>query len=191
MPAITLTIPGKPFGDTEQWLPVPGYPGIYDASSFGRVMSLPRLVHHKRGHIQNAPSVILSQSIGSHGYPTVTLSSGGIVKKRTVHSVIAETFIGPRPQGFETRHLDGNRQNCRAINLVYGSHEQNQADRITHGTDVRGQNNPMSKLRADQVQSIRAQAASGAELHGLARDHCVAWATVSDIVHRRTWSHIA
>ncbi len=175
----------------EEWRPVPGYEGLYDASSCGRIKSLPRVIQHKNGHKQNAPSVVLRQGIGSHGYPTVTLSKGGTVKKRTVHSIIAEAFIGKRPDGFETRHLDGNRRNCHTDNLKYGSHEQNQANRIAHGTDGRGQKNAMAKLSLDQVETIRAKAASGSDFHDLARTFDVAWATISDIIQRRTWRHVA
>jgi hypothetical protein len=53
---------------------------------------------------------------------------------RTVHSLMAEAFIGPRPDGQEVRHLNGQPADNRIENLTYGSKSENAYDSIEHGT---------------------------------------------------------
>lgn len=108
----------------ERWLPVPGYEGLYEVSDRGRVWSAPRAT--TRGGI-------LKQSL-SHGYLVVNLTKRGVQKVHQVHQLVATAFIGPRPEGMETRHLDGNPQNSRVTNLVYGTHSDNMRDALRHGT---------------------------------------------------------
>lgn len=51
-----------------------------------------------------------------------------------VHQLVAEAFIGPRPDGQEVRHLNGDPADNRVQNLAYGTRSQNVADAIRHGT---------------------------------------------------------
>jgi hypothetical protein len=51
-----------------------------------------------------------------------------------VHLLVAEAFIGPKPEGQQTRHRDGNPDNNQATNLHYGTRGDNQRDSVEHGT---------------------------------------------------------
>jgi hypothetical protein len=53
-----------------------------------------------------------------------------------VHPLVAAAFIGPRPDGMEIRHLDGERFNNAAVNLCYGTPSENARDRVNHGRDA-------------------------------------------------------
>ncbi len=64
------------------------------------------------------------------GYSRVLL--GGVHKK--VHHLVLETFVGPRPEGYLARHLDGNPQNNKVKKLTWGTHKENYADAVRHGT---------------------------------------------------------
>lgn len=111
--------------DIEEWRDIPGREGCYQASSLGRVKSLPR---------SRTPGGILKEYNRS-GYPSVTLSSpttGG--KFELVHRVILLTFVGPCPDGHEGLHRDGNSFNNRLSNLRWGTRQENIADLISHGT---------------------------------------------------------
>lgn len=46
-------------------------------------------------------------------------------KTRTVHSLVAEAFLGPRPEGYDIDHIDGNKTNNTAENLRYVTHTEN------------------------------------------------------------------
>lgn len=51
-----------------------------------------------------------------------------------VHVIVAELFHGPRPDGLDIRHLDGDSQNNHASNLRYGTRLENTEDQFRHGT---------------------------------------------------------
>jgi len=119
---------------SERWLPVAGYEGFYEVSDLARVRSLPRMTRHaglKGGQILRTP-------LGNHGYPTVNLSVDGHRKVHLVHRLVAAAFLGPCPEGMEVRHLDGNRGRCELSNLAYGTHSENELDKLRHGTHITG-----------------------------------------------------
>lgn len=120
---------------TEQWKPVVGFEGLYEVSDLGRVRSLDRswmqvarggslYRHFKRGQM-------LRPGIASNGYPTVALGRGNT---RTLHSLVADAFLGPCPSNQEVRHKDGRRTNPALDNLEYGTRTQNILDAVKHGT---------------------------------------------------------
>lgn len=180
----TFTIPGKP----EEWRPVCGYEGRYEVSSFGNVRSLLRKVRRHDGHWQTHAGRVLRQTVGTHGYPTVALCNGAERgTTRTVHTLVAAAFLGPRPEGHEVRHKNGNRLDPRADNLAYGTGADNQADRIAHGTHCRGEKNAMAKLTALDVKHARSMRNSGAKFREIARHFNVSEATIHDLVAGRSW----
>lgn len=107
--------------ETEEWRPVPGFPG-YEVSNLGRVLSR----KYKRPRV-------MASAPNSSGYRHVTLFREGRGKTFKVHGLVAAVFIGPRPDGHEVRHLDGDRLNNRLENLAYGTHSENMFDRVAHG----------------------------------------------------------
>ena len=125
----------------EQWRPVVGQEGAYEVSSEGRVRSLPRIVKTKRGALRPYPGRMLKPVLQPNGYYTV-----GIKRKlRTVHSLVAESFIGPRPEGLEVCHNNGRPLDNRAENLRYGTTSENQIDAVLHGA-----NNQVRKTHCPQ-----------------------------------------
>jgi hypothetical protein len=118
---------------TERWLPIPRYKGLYEVSDFGRVRSVPRITRDGR----SIRGRLLRLGRHKHGYLTVNLWRDNRYVTRTVHSLVAEAFLGPRPPGLEVRHLDGDPPNCRLSNLIYGTREENMQDTLRHGTNDR------------------------------------------------------
>jgi hypothetical protein len=109
----------------ERWLPVPEYQGLYLASNHGQVRSLPRNTTSGR---------ILKPWRDDNGRWCVKLSKNGVEKTLYVHRLVAGAFIGPKPDGLETRHLDDDPDNNRADNLAYGTSAENKADMLrNHG----------------------------------------------------------
>lgn len=122
---------------TEEWRVVPSNP-IYEVSDHGNVRSRDHQVWGgKRTGFYTKPGKLLRPGIASHGYPTVALGRGN---SRTVHSLVTEAFIGPTPDGMEIRHNDGNRQNPRLTNLLFGTRLENIEDAFRHGTRLRSPN---------------------------------------------------
>lgn len=110
----------------ETWKAVVGYEGIYEVSDIGRVRSLDRPGRRPGWRLKGK---ILKQTIGSHGYLTVNLHNRAQIT-RTVHGLVAQTFFGPRPYGQEARHGVHGRLDNSVENLEYGTHKENEKDKI-------------------------------------------------------------
>lgn len=66
-------------------------------------------------------------------YPTMRISG----RTRYVHDLVAEAFLGPKPQGLEVCHGDNNTRNNAASNLRYATRSENHRDKRKHGTNGR------------------------------------------------------
>jgi hypothetical protein len=122
----------------ERWLAVPGYEGHYEVSDMGRVRSLDRLIptpRAARGDFRKSPGRVLRQTITTRGYPFVTLCKDGTRAVMTIHKMVLAAFVGPRPDGMVTRHLNGDPSDNRLENLTYGTPKENMHDMIVHGTN--------------------------------------------------------
>lgn len=112
---------------TERWRPIPGHEGRYEVSDQGRV----------RSHIpcRKLPVPhLLAATVGTNGYLRVGLAVNGRLLHRSVHGLVALAFIGPRPDGMEVRHLDGNCFHNHLANLRYGTKSKNRLDSVKHHT---------------------------------------------------------
>ena len=103
--------------------PVPGYEGFYEIDRDGNVTSLRRKTPHQ-----------LSPALNGKGYAFVGLHRPNARRRLVeVHLLVAEAFIGPRPDGAVVRHLDGDRKNNSVKNLAYGTVSENNLDTVAHG----------------------------------------------------------
>lgn len=155
----------------EKWREVPGYPG-YLVSSMGRC-SGPR-------------KKILKQSPNQKGYLLISMWNNGKRLTRAVHTIVAEAFIGPKPDGLECCHWNGKNQDNRRANLGYVTHKENQSHRILHGTNGR-------KLTEGNVRFILENHKpydSEFSTRALGRKFGVAEQTIYRIVRGTTWKHI-
>lgn len=119
----------------ERWLPVVGWSGFYEVSSFGKVRSIDRVVTLVSGRTRRYRGRILVQSSGSdYGHLQVALSRPGKAPTtRLVHQLVLEAFRGPRPEGCESLHGDGDSANNYEGNLKWGTSLENSLDVVRHG----------------------------------------------------------
>ena len=120
---------------SERWRPIFNFPA-YMVSDQGRVYS-----HRMQKYLR--------PGIASNGYPTVALGRGNT---RTLHSLVAEAFIGLCPKGQEVRHRDGIRANPKLSNLRYGTRRDNILDAIAHGTRNSKTVNPAKALETKDAK---------------------------------------
>ena len=117
----------------ESWLPIAGYEGSYEVSDLGRVRSLDRLVPHG-ARLMRVDGRILKQLVNSRsGYLAVSLCLGGKNHTFTVHRLVANAFLGPRPELLECCHSNGDPLDNRAANLRWDTHQANVDDAVAHG----------------------------------------------------------
>lgn len=101
------------------WRPIPSFPK-YEASSEGQI----RRIGKARA---------LAPSASGHGYLKVVVFRGGPRVTRKVHTLVAEAFLGPRPAGHETNHIDCDKHNNAVANLEYVTRAQNMAHASLRG----------------------------------------------------------
>lgn len=120
----------------EIWKPVAGYDGLYEVSNAGKVRSLdrPKVLGLGRGQGAFQKGRQLKPCFVRGGYLAVSLSKKGVVRTKLVHHIVLEAFVGPRENGQETRHLNGDRSDNRLVNLKWGSRSENTQDQVRLGT---------------------------------------------------------
>lgn len=166
---------------------VPGFPA-YRVGTDGSVWS--------RAGLGCKPSLRprwqpLKTNLTTRGYPYVNLGKG---KPRAVHVLVLTAFRGQKPTGFEARHLNGIKTDCRLRNLKWGTPQENAEDRIRHGTangakhPVQGVNHPNAKLNENIVRQIRG---SNEPQKQLAARYGVAPSLVWAVRAGRVWRHVA
>jgi len=183
----------------EFWRDIPGYAGYYQASSLGRVKSLDRVTTSKKGTTRTFKGQFLKpvSTESSHGYLIVNLWRDGVKVTRTIHSLIAETFIGPRPEGMEVLHGDGKKKNNKLYNLRYGTSSENKEDSVKHGTcniasqTGPGERNPNSKLKEADVLDIRKRHADGEATKDIRASYpIVSGSLIKRIIRGELWEHL-
>lgn len=166
----------------ERWLPVVGWEGLYEVSDLGKVRSLPRKTI--RGVLGGRE---LRPGMCSNGYMLVALCQNGRPESRLVHHLVADAFIGPRPDGHQCCHNDGTRDNNALDNLRWDDTAGNQSDRVKHGTSNRGERSSTAKLTEAQVLEIRADPRVQSKI---ATEFGISRQNVSIIKRRINWAHL-
>lgn len=167
--------------DDEERRFIPNTKLNYCVSSIGYVISI-----HK-----GKPRVLKAE-LGRCGYLSVRLYVDGGYKVRTIHSIVAEVFIGPRPSGKQVHHKNGVKTDNRRENIEYVLPGWNNHQSFVSGlSDNKGEKNPTAVLTECDVVKIRELYASGnyfqykiAEMFGIKQP------TVNDIICGRTWTHV-
>ena len=100
-----------------------------------------------RGAAYKECTKILAPALRRDGYLFVTLAVSNTHWHKTIHSMVAGAFIGPRPSGAQINHKDGNKQNNSLGNLEYVSAKEN----AQHALYALGK---AKKLTFDQAKDI-------------------------------------
>ena len=172
----------------EIWRPVVGLEDLYEVSSHGRVRRL--LVTARWA--ANGPRLLTPFKV--QGYPTVNLCDlDGRRRRFAVHILVAQAFLGPRPEGYDVSHEDGSRDNNYIGNLKYRTRQGNMLMMHVHGNAPTGENSVLAKLTDAQVVEIRRRFIPRDPDHGyaaLGREFGVSWATVRLAYERKSWRHL-
>lgn len=120
-----------------EWRDVPGYPG-YQAT--------------RTGQIRGPRKPVMRPMAMTTGHLYVIT---GDRRKLWVHHAVLLAYVGPRPDGQECRHLDGNPRHNHLGNLAWGTRTENMRDKQLHGTERYGEDKPNHIITADQARAIR------------------------------------
>lgn len=170
------------FDSTVEYRDVQGWPG-YKVGSDGSVWSN----HVARCLPSGDEWHSLVGSRGKNGYVLVSLHAPGVRRRRYVHHLVLEAFVGPCPPGMETCHFpDPARNNNALCNLRWDTRSANARD-----TRRVGEQTSRAKLTEQQVRWARRACAAGVMLKTIAAALGVSGSAVSMIVSRRRWGHVA
>ncbi len=107
------------------WLPIPGYEGLYEISDQGDIKSL-----HRSGR---RTALLMHPDVQKSGHGRIALVKDGIETRYLVHRLVALTFLGPSDLPV-VRHLDDDPRNNAVGNLAWGTYAENTQDSIRNGT---------------------------------------------------------
>ena len=167
---------------SERWLPVPGFDGLYDVSSLGRVRSYAR--PRARGGIRKL------FRCGPMAYLAVDLYFDGKRTRRYVHQLVLEAFVGPCPVGHEACHGASGKLVNHVTNLRWGTRQSNHADKHRDGTHLYGSRIGNSKLNERDVQEIISARKAGETGSALAARYGVSETCIYKIDKKVAWKHV-
>ena len=131
--------------ENEIWKDVSEYEGFYQVSNKGNVRSLDRrdLRGHRRG------GRMLKPIYDKGGYSRVDLCKNGVLKRKTIHRLVAETFL-PNPNDLpQVNHRDEVKDNNNVENLEWCDARYNS----NHGT----RNERMAQAQSKKVIAVNAK----------------------------------
>lgn len=145
--------------DLFEWVTIPMYNSFYQATANGEIRSVGRYVNHNSGGKCFKIGTVLKPSKNHKGYYMVHLSVNGIGGLKTVHRIIAETFIDNPNKYPQINHKNGIKTDNRVENLEWCTQSQNQKHAFKTGLNKGsmlsrlGELNPKNLLSDNDVKN--------------------------------------
>lgn len=116
------------------WVPVRGAEDSHLVSNDGQVKSVDRYIVKSNRWGSTTTCLHRGQILkpiprGQRGYPSVTING----RIRYVHTVMLESFVGPRPEGMQGLHWDDDPAHNVLSNLRWDTPGANQSDCVRNG----------------------------------------------------------
>lgn len=175
----------------EIWKSIPKYERTHIISNSGIVKTIDRVVY-KSGSPQNIKGKTMSVRIDRDGYCKCTLQENKIRKSKSVHRLVAMTFIDNPNNKSCVNHIDGNKKNNTVENLEWCTVKENNQHAFDIGlkenSHSTGENCNFSKLTKIQVADIRKGVSK--KLYNqrkASKIYKVSEATISMIINNKIW----
>lgn len=139
---------------TETWKPIPGFRG-YEVSDQGRVRSFKKSRGAGVWTIEDNAQRVMKPSKDSNGYWNLALLNDGKRHRQRVGHLVLLAFVGPRPEGMETCHNNGDAGDDRLENLRYDTHAENMLDAKRHGSMI-GSVSSFTEAEVVEMRQLRA-----------------------------------
>jgi len=168
----------------EIWKQIENFPN-YEISTYGKVR-----------RFNSGPGTYAGRVLKPHiwfGYLRVGLMLNAKQIFKPVHSLVLETFIGPRPEKHQCNHKDGNKQNNHISNLEWVTPSLNQKHAYDLGLreKLKGEKNGRAKLTLNEARLVRSIAKSRLiPQREIAKMFGISPVTVSAIKMNRIWKQL-
>lgn len=143
-----------------------------------------RVLSNKSGTIKE-----LKQSEDTKGYMRISLNPRGLKGKKVnarIHNLVAEAYIGKKPEGLTVNHIDGNKLNNHYTNLEYITYRENNL----HAYKLGLKKGVVHKLTDEDAYKLIELYNRGVEASVLAKTYNVTQHYVYQLVHGRRKGHI-
>ena len=131
----------------ECWAWIPGFEGLYQVSTRGRVRSVDRWADGKAGSKQFIKGKILKPRQIKNGYLQVDLCRNGKARHFLVHRIVLEVWGDGNPENKpQVNHIDERKTNNDVYNLEWSTRKEN----INWGTGRKRQ----AASRSKAIQAI-------------------------------------
>lgn len=173
---------------TEEWRPIPGLLH-YEASSEGRIRVLERcLPHDYLGCVRyrHYRAAIQKQKPMPNGYWICSVNG----KNTLVSRLVCMAFHGAPPTDLhEACHLNRRQPDNRPANLKWGTHKENEQDKVAHGTSPKGSRNGAAVISEDLVPEIFREfvTSKGSDV---AAKFGIDKSIIFPIIRREMWAHV-
>ena len=174
----------------EKWMWIKGFEGRYAVSDQGCFRTWMETGASR--FLRDEPLVLKLRKNKTSGYLYLSPYNDKLHKTTPLkaHKVVMETFVGERPTNMDICHLNGNKEDNRLCNLMYGTREENCSHMLKHGTRPMGETHGKTKLTNEDVRNIKARLVFGTKNGDIARMYGVSTQVISNIKIGVTWRHI-
>lgn len=171
----------------EEWKEIPDW-SDYEVSSQGRV----RRTTKARGGPRLGSNRIRTLVTDRVGYQQITFCRNGRWFIFRVHQLVALAFIGPRPEGKEVNHKDGNKKNNTPPNLEYVTRSENVLHSYTKlgNKAARGERCSGAKVTEAQAKKALAAIRAGAHIQTVSRRLGMNQTWGYDLLNGKIWKHL-
>ena len=130
---------------------------------------------------------VLKQYLTGNGYLVVYLWKNNQQKRRYVHHLVLEAFVGKKELGkamtdWQVNHMDFDKTNNSLENIEYVRRSENVAHASRHDRFKVG-----PKLNMEKAKDIRRKVSEGRKQKDVAAEYEVSTGMISQIVHNKTW----
>jgi hypothetical protein len=176
----------------ERWLPAPDLEGFYEISNIGR------LRRSGPGGPNTVIGRVLAGAADKNGYRTCLVTINGKQRCVKLHRLVAGAFIQPIPAGMQVNHKNGITHDNRVENLEIVTPSENTRHTFSvlgrkgrNFNPQKGESHQNSRLTDQVVREIRSLYESGVTQVEIARRFRMYQGSVSRVVLRKVWTHVA